>query len=324
MLTTALMSIVRWLAFASLTFGVGQALLACGSTDGRPASLVSAGGQADRGSGHAGHGGGHSSDAGDANEVAGNRGLSGDDGGAAGERGLAARPLAIFPNQLQVDVGCGATPDPTELVIRNDGLLPLTISGATASAGYLVNGQLPLQIAANASAVLLVTPPAPKATASVGDKSTGDLSFVTNETDSPTHEIRLNTTLFGGQFEFTDGNGTPLGGSLQLTYLSSDACPDDVRYRVHNIGNLAFTLIGPTFPAHLGGSSTKVSGQNVAPDQYVELKVGGNSATDGACSGSGELSFTVQGSFCGSVPKLSVTWPQNIATSSCKCSAGTE
>jgi hypothetical protein len=136
--------------------------------------------------------------------------------------------------------------------------------------------------------------------------------------------VLLNTTLFGGQFEFTDHDGTPLSAALPLTYLSSDACPDNVRYRVHNTGNLAFALLGPTFSSHLGGTSTGESGQNVAPDEYVELTVSGNSSTDGACSGSGTLTFTVQGGFCGSVPKLSVTWPTNIETAGCSCKAATE
>ncbi|MEI9949862.1 MAG: hypothetical protein WDO74_12995 [Pseudomonadota bacterium] len=299
-------------------------LSACGSGDSRPGSLVSAGGASDHVGGHAGHGGGNGDDAGQANDDAGNHGEGGDDAGAAGQASLAAAPLAIFPQQLQVDVGCGASTDPAPLLIQNGGLLPLTISSVLATAGYVVTGQLPLQIEPLASAALSVTPPPPKATASVGATSTGTLTFVTNETDSPTHEVLLNSRLFGGQFEFTDRSGRPLNTALALTYLSSDTCPDEVTYRVHNTGNLAFRLFGPTFPTHLGGSSTGVNGQNVAPDAYFELKVGGNSAADGACSASGELTFTVQGSFCGSVPKLSVTWPTNIATTGCTCSASTE
>src|SRR6187431_1265668 len=314
-----IMSIARRVAFASLLSGFCQASLnACGTGDLRPASLVSAGGEAGRSGGSGAHDAG---DAGQANGEAGDRGQGGDDAAAAGEGNLAAEPLAIFPNQLQVDVGCGASTEPADLVIRNGGLLPLTISRASATAGYTVTGQLPLQIAAMASAALQVTPPAAKATASVGEMSTGSLTFVTNEADNPTHEVQLDTTLFGGQLEFTDGDGTRLSAGLPLTYLSSDRCPDDVKYRVHNTGNLAFTLLGPTFPAHLAGTSTGASGRNVAPDEYLELKVSGNSSSDGACSGSGELAFTVQGSYCGSLPKLSVTWPANVQTSGCACSA---
>ncbi|MEI9938317.1 MAG: hypothetical protein WDO69_13940 [Pseudomonadota bacterium] len=325
MFPTPLMSPARWLAFASLTLGMGSASLsACGSGDGRPGSLVSAGGESGQNAGHAGQGGGGLGDAGEANDSAGNRGDGGDDAGAAGEGSSVAAPLAIFPRQLQVDVGCGASTDPTDLVIRNGGFLPLTISSAMATSGYVVKGQLPLQIAAMASATLQVLPPAAKATASVGDMLSGHLTFVTNEMNSPTREVLLNTTLFGGQFEFTDSAGTPLSAPLPLTYLNSDICPDDVTYRVHNTGNLAFTLVGPAFPAHLGGTSTGANGQNVAPDEYIELKVGANSGTDGACNGSGNLTFTVQGSFCGSVPTLSVTWPTNIETAGCTCTAGTE
>ena len=312
------MSIARWPVFASLALSLCLgSLSACGRGDDRPASLVSAGGESAHGGGRAGHGG---SSSGDAGQPSGDGG-DGDSAGAAGEASLSASPLAIFPRQLQVDASCGVSNAPADLVIRNGGLLPLTISSATASAGYTIDAQLPVQIASGASATLQVTAPTPKAAASLGDTSTGALSFVTNEPDGPNHEVLLNTTLFGGQFVFTDNDGSPLHAALPLTYLSSDTCPDNVTYRVHNTGNLAFTLLGPTFPTHLAGTGTGAEGQNVAPDAYVEFEVTGNSSTDGACSGSGELPFTVQGAFCGALPKLSVIWPANGAASGCSCTA---
>ena len=319
------MSKACWLVFASLTLGLGSALLsACGSGGDRPGSLVG-GGESGHGGGSAGHAGGSSGEAGQTAGDGGNE-ASGEDAGAAGETSSPAMPIAIFPKQLQVDVGCASSGEPTELVIRNGGLLPLSISSAKATAGYVLKTELPLQIEAMSSAALLVTPPEPKATASVGDMSTGTLSFVTNEADGANHEVLLNTTLFGGLIEFTDGSGGPLSGPLPLTYLSSDTCPDSVRYRVYNSGNLAFKLLGPTFPLHFAGTSTAKSGsgRSVAPNEYVELTVSGSSAPDGACSGSGTLSFTVQGSFCGEVPKLSVTWPSNVATAGCACTASSD
>jgi len=318
------MPIARWLTFASLTCGMCSAFVgACGSEDGRPGSLVSAGGDSGHGSAHAGRSGNGFGDAGLANGDAGGE-RNGGDAGAAGEFSSSAGPLAIFPSQLQVDVACGANADATDLVVRNGGTLPLTITSATATAGYSVNGNLPLQIAAMSSAVLQVTPPAPKASASVGDLSTGYLTFVTNEPDAATRGVVLNTTLYGAKLEFTDSKGAPLGAALPLTYLSSDVCPDDVKYRVHNTGNLAFTLFGPTFPTHLGGTSTGEKGRNVAPDEYLELRVGGNSAPDGACSGSGDLTFTVRGSFCGALPTLGVSWPPHIESAGCTCTAATQ
>jgi hypothetical protein len=320
----SLMSKARRLALASLTIGMCAASLNACSADDHPSSLVSAGGESAHGGGHAGRAGADTGEAGQTSNDAGTHSGGGDDAGAAGEASEAPAPLAIFPSQLQVDVGCGKSADPVELLIRNEGDLPLAISNAAASAGYAIEAQLPLRIEPLASATLQVTPPPPKATASVGDTSTGSLTFVTNEPGSPSHQVLLNTTVFGGQFDFTDSDGTPLTDALPLTYLSSDVCPDDVAYRVHNTGNLAFTLFGPTFPTQLGGTSTGSSGRNVPPDGYVELTVGGNSAPNGACSGGGELTFTVQGSFCGPVPKLSVTWPANVQTTGCACSAATE
>ena len=314
------MSKARWLVFSWLMFGLAAASLgACGNGDGRPSSLVSSNGESGRTGNSAGHGGGGSSNAGGANGDAGS-GL-GNDAGAAGESYVPAAPVATYPEQLRVDVACGASTDPTELLIQNSGELPLIISSAKATAGYTVNGELPLRIEALGSATLSVSAAAPKATAAVGDTSNGTLTFVTNEADSPSHEIRLDTTVFGGQLQFTDRDGVALKGALALSFLGSDVCPDSVKYRVRNTGNLAFTLVGPTFPVHLRGTTTGASGQSVAPNGYVELEVSGNSATDGACSGSGELSFTVQGSLCSAVPKLTVTWPANVTTSGCSCGA---
>ena len=310
------MSKVR-LRIALLPFAwASMALSACGHGD-RPSSLVSFGGGGESGRGNgAGHGG-TSGDGGAGNEA----GSPGDEAGAAGEEILPAVPIAIFPEQLQVDVGCGSSPGEASLLIRNAGLLPLTITDATVSAGYSVKSELPLEIPAMAGATLQVTPPAPAATASVGERSSGTLSFVTNEPDTPTHEVQLNTTLYGGVFELEDGNGNELQGALPLTYLSSDTCPDRVKYRVRNTGNLAFTLFGPTFPSHLGGTSTGADGSSVPADGYLELEVSGNSASDGACSGSGDLTFTVQGSLCSGVPKLSVVWPARAQTTGCTCAA---
>ena len=314
------MSKARWLVFSSLMFGPAAASLgACGNGDGRPSSLVSSNGESGRPGNSNGHGGGGSSDAGAGNAEAGNG--DGDDAGAAGETFVSAAPRATYPGQLQVDVACGAISDPTELLIQNDGQLPLIISSAKATAGYTVNSELPLQIEALSSAILLVSAAAPKGSAAVGDSSTGTLTFDTNEADSPSHQVRLDTTVFGGQLEFTDRDGVALKGTLQLSYLGSAVCPDSVKYRVRNTGNLAFTLVGPTFPLHLRGTTTGTSGQSVAPNGYVELEVSGNSATDGACSGSGELSFAVEGSLCSLVPKLAVNWPANSATSGCSCGA---
>jgi len=312
----------RWLGFSSLMFGLAAASLsACGNGD-RPSSLVSANGESGHAGNSAGHGGGGSSNAGgDAGEA----GSSvGDDAGAAGETHVSAAPLATYPGQLQVDVACGASPDPVELLIQNGGPLPLIVSSAKTSAGYTVNSELPLQIEAQGSATLLVSAAAPKGSAAVGDSSTGTLTFVTNEADSPSHEVRLDTTVFGGKLDFTDRDGVALQGALPLSYLGSDVCPDSVKYRVRNKGNLAVTLVGPTFPVHLRGTTTGASGQSLAPNGYVELEVSGNSATDGACSGSGELSFTVEGSLCSAVPKLPVTWPANVTISGCSCGAALE
>jgi hypothetical protein len=225
---------------------------------------------------------------------------------------------------LDVNAGCESSQPDTGLLIENGGSELLTINSASADSGYVVTATLPLSIPAGAGGTLLVTPPKPKASAQVGDTSTGTLSFTTNEPGAPTHTVALTTKLFGAHFEFTDHDGAPLGTTLTLTYLNESTCPDTRKYRVHNTGNVAFTLHGPTFPASLGGTTTGPDGQSVAPDDYLELMVGGNSAPGGVCSASGALSFSTTGSFCGSVPTLNVVWPAPTAPDAgppCACTA---
>jgi len=105
-----------------------------------------------------------------------------------------------------------------------------------------------------------------------------------------------------------------------LTYLGNAECPDTVKYRVHNTGNAAFQLFGPTLPTHFGGTTAGASGVSVAPDGYAELKLSGVSAPGDVCAASGVLSFTAQGPFCKPLPTLSVSWPTN-GQPTCTCPA---
>ena len=300
--------------FALLALALG----ACGSEDGRPGSLVSAGGDTGLG-GRAGQAGGSSGAAGQTSDG----GAAGDDEqGSAGEQGVPSTPLAVFPSKLLVASNCGATPAAATLLIQNGGAMPLSLVSASADSGYVVTTTLPLSVAPGAGVVLSVTPPKPPSNAALGTMSEGTLSFVTNEPSSPTRTVTLETTLFGANAEFTDSNGVPLASELSLTYLGSSLCPDTVKYRVHNTGNAAFTLLGPTFPAHFGGTSA-AAGTSVGPDEYVELSVGGQSSPAGVCTASATLAFTMQGPFCGAVPKLDVSWPAN-AEASCTCSPAME
>jgi hypothetical protein len=306
-------------ALSVLAFGVS--LDAC-TAPAHPDSLVSAGGQTNPG-GRSGASAGRAglSEAGQISDG----GESGEGGAAGGvEVGIPARPLAVFASSLDVDSSCAATQSQTELLIRNGGSQALLIQTVNADSGYVVTGTLPLRIEPGAGASLLVAPPAPKASAQVGDTSTGKLSFTSNEPGTPTHTVALTSTLFGARLEFTDHDGTPLGSTLTLTYLNESSCPDTVKYRVHNTGNVAFKLHGPTFPEHLAGTTTDPDGQSVAPDDFIELMVGGNSSPGDVCQASGSLSFTTTGSFCGDVPSLNVEWPQSTAADAgppCACTA---
>jgi hypothetical protein len=306
-------------ALAALAVGIG--LAAC-TAPAHPDSLVSAGGQASQGGRSGGNAG--NTTIGEAGQI-GSAGESGE-GGEAGavQIGIPARPLALFASTLDVNAGCGDTQPQTDFLIRNGGSQQLIIESLNADSGYVVTGNLPLTIAPGAGVGLHVAPPAPKAGAQVGDMSTGKLSFKSNEPGTSTHDVGLRTTLFGARLEFTDHEGAALGPTLTLTYLNESDCPDAVKYRVHNIGNLAFKLLGPAFPAHLAGTTTGPDGLSVAPDDFVELTVGGISSPGDACQASGALTFSTTGSFCGAAPTLDVVWPQSTAADAgppCSCTA---
>ena len=209
-----------------------------------------------------------------------------------------------------------------QLVIQNSGDEPLEISKASASDGYTLNTALPLTIAPGASGALSITPPAANATADAGATTTGSLDFTTNEPGNPTHEVTLTSATFEGRFEFTDSDGNPIT-TLTLAYDSGGACPGLTKYRIHNLGNATFSVLGPTFPSHFSGTTLGASGTAVSPDAYAELMVGAVSGSDDACQGADDLSFTVMGTFCGAVPKLHVVWPlspdPDAGTTSCAC-----
>lgn len=268
--------------------------------------------------GHSGQVGG-ADEAGQSSDMAGSGG-DGDDG-AAGDGAAPATPLAIYPQEFPVDVSCGQAPSQATLEIQNNGAAPLTLSNVSADSDYVVDVDLPLTITPSGLGTLSVTAPKPKVNAKLGGVSSGTLSFDTNEPGNPTHHIKLTTTLFGGSMEFLDGDGEPLSpAALTLTAPSSVDCPNSATYRLHNTGNLAFRLSGPTFPNHIGGTTTPDGGVLLAPDGYAEFRVGGVSLPGDACSGAGVVAFTVDDAYCGSAPSLSVTWPAG-SLSSCACVA---
>jgi len=247
------------------------------------------------------------------------------DAGAPGEAGASPMPVALFPSELEADVACNMQAFDATLLIRNAGDEPLVIRSAKADSGYTVKTALPLEIAPLQSGSLLVTPPAPSATADAGTLSKGTLTFTTNEPGSPTHEVTLLSTVFEGSFELTDSSGTPVT-QLELQYGSGGDCPDLTKYRIVNTGNATFTLTGPTFDSHFAGTTLGESGQAIPPGGYAELLVGGTSAPGSACSANGDLTFSVMGPLCGSAPKLHVNWAKSTdpdAGASCACTVPT-
>jgi len=277
------------------------------SSDQKPSSLISGGGGANSVA-SGGHGGKGELNAGAPSANAGGDDGAGTAGMSEGAGGASAEPLAIYPSALEADVGCNQETPSVALLIQNRGNEPLVISKASVSEGYTLGATLPLTIAPGASGSLSVTPPAASSDADAGAITSGKLSFTTNEPGTPTHEVTLNSATYEGRFEFTDSDGKPIT-SLSLVYDSGGACPVLTKYRIHNLGNATFTVLGPTFPSHFSGTTLGSSGHALAPGAYVELMAGAVSGNDDACQATGDLSFTVMGTFCGTVPKLRVVWP---------------
>jgi hypothetical protein len=308
---------VRWRA--GLTALTAVLMLGACSSDDKPSSLAGGGGTNQ--GGHAGSSAANAGASGSATTSSGGSSATG--GGPTGDGGASPMPVAVFQTELEVDVGCDGVTPGVNLLIQNAGDEPLVISSANADSGYLVTTPLPLQIAPGAAGNLQVMPPAPSDGLDAGAVSTGQLSFTTNEPGAPAHEVTLTTTLYVGSFEFTDSDGLPIK-TLTLSYGSGSSCPDPATYRIHNTGNVAFTVLGPTFPTHFSGTDLGANGQAIPPDGYAELLVGGVSAPGAVCNGAGELAFSVTGVFCGAVPQLAVEWPLSIAPnpgSSCACAA---
>jgi hypothetical protein len=308
-----------WCASLSALVTALGAFGAC-SSDGKPSSFVTDGGSSSQGEATGQTGGTNANQAGETS--AGGSNSVGEGTGEGGASSISL-PIAVFPDQIEADVGCNMVTPDASLLIRNAGDETLVISSASADSGYVVQTKLPLEIAPETSAALLIAPPAPGANADAGSMTSGKLSFTTNEPGMPSHDVTLTTTDFAGSFEFTDSNGLPVD-SVALSYGSSADCPDPAKYRIHNTGNVTFTVLGPTFPAHFGGTTLGTSGQAIPPDGFAELMVGADSAPDATCSSAGGLSFTVTGPFCGTVPTLTVTWPISSdpdASSGCACTA---
>lgn len=306
----------RWTSI--LLLGV---LGACGDPE-RPGSLVGTAGGATSGGGPGEAGASEHDDP--LGGAAGSSEPAPDDGGSAGASESAVpAPWAVFPDRLEVDVACGVAAVSAEFVIQNRGSLPLVIASAKADSGYELGGAFPRTIAPRASEVVVVTPPAPKSGARIGETSDGTLSFVTNESGETTHQVALTSTLFGAKLQFTDRDGAPLGTTLTLSHLGAQSCPDTLKYRVRNAGNLSFTLLGPTFPSHFAGTTTGMTGVEVAPDAEIELQLAAVSGSGNVCSANGVLSFSGKGAFCDPIPSLNVSWAATATSpaAGCMCTA---
>ncbi len=177
-----------------------------------------------------------------------------------------------------------------------------------------LKGDFPLTIAPSAFGNLSVTAPAPKPNAKLGMMSSGTLSFATNEPDSPTHRITLNTTLFGGSLEFLDDNGQPLKTpSLTLGAASAADCPDSATYRVHNTGNLAFQLTGQVFPRTSAARARARPGCIWNRTATLSSKSAACHCPETPAAAAARSRSRSDTGYCGTPPSLNVTWPAGVA-----------
>ncbi|MGH9886495.1 MAG: choice-of-anchor D domain-containing protein, partial [bacterium] len=153
---------------------------------------------------------------------------------------------------------CGAgTPASVNIAVANNGDVPLVISSATATGGFVVTSSIPLTVPAGASRNLGVRPPAATVgTDPAGTVKTGTLSLATNEIGNPTRNVSLSSTVTGAVLAVTPAPGSTIAfGNVNA------GTPASQTYSVRNTGNLNATVTVATTGA--GFSATRPNGGTI-------------------------------------------------------------
>lgn len=237
---------------------------------------------------------------------------------AAGIDGMAdaqVGPIAQFPATLALAAACGVALPPTvDLTVTNAGNAPLTISGATATSGFVVTTAFPIEVAAGAATTLTIRPPAATIGTDVGGATkVGVLALNTNQPGT-TGTVTLTSTVEGANLVFENAASQPI---TQLDLSSaSGACPAPAAVFLRNTGNLEATIGAAAASGFTVGGFTPSSA--VAPGAVITHDV--MPLTFGACTSTETLQYQVTGTVCTTTP-LALQATLNITgASACFCS----
>jgi hypothetical protein len=223
-------------------------------------------------------------------------------------------PAALVPLNLPFSVSCGATepPEPVRFQIINSGNEVLRVSSATASNGFVVTGELPVEVQPGAAVTLQVRAPAAVIGTDVGGTvKTGRLTLETND-PSGASEILLSSSIHGANLVLTNAENLPLP-KLDLISESQSSCPSPVSVFVRNTGDVkADVTIGENdYPIERVSDSSTVD-----PGKSAEFEV--SPILGDECQTGGQIIYQVTGQVCSAIPVLEVT-QQVGGASTCFC-----
>lgn len=223
-------------------------------------------------------------------------------------------PAALVPSNVEFSVTCGAEdlPDPVRFQIVNSGNEVLQVSSATATNGFVVAGELPVEVQPGAAVTLEVRAPRAEIGTDVGGTTkTGKLTLKTNDPNGDP-EISLRSAIHGANLVLVDSEGMPLP-KVDFRGESSSTCPAPVAVFLKNTGDaeVEVALGEVDFPI------TQVNGTSaIGAGEQIEFEV--SPLVGSECLTGGQILYQVTGDTCSAAPILQVT-QQVGGTSSCFC-----
>jgi hypothetical protein len=206
-------------------------------------------------------------------------------------------PVALVPSFVPLSVECGSAEPAAPALFRifNPGNEVLRVTGAAATNGFVVIGELPVEVQPGLG----------------GTVKTGKLTLETNDPRG-NPEIELRSAIHGANLVLTNAQGMPLP-RLDLTSESQSSCPPPASVFVKNTGDKpsVVTVLENDYPIErVSDSSTVAAGAS------AEFEI--SPTLGGGCQTAGQVVYQVTGSVCSAAPILQVT-QQVGGTSTCFC-----
>lgn len=223
-------------------------------------------------------------------------------------------PAALVPSTVKLSVECGSAEpaEPARFQIINSGNEVLRVTSATATNGFVVTGELPVEVQPGFAVSLEVRAPAAVIGTDVGGTvKTGKLTLQTNDPKG-TPDIELQSAIQGANLVLTNADGAPLP-KLDLLSGSQSSCPPPASVFVKNTGNRpsVVTVLENDYPIErVSDSSTVAAGAS------AEFEISPTLGSE--CQTAGQVVYEVTGSVCSVAPILQVT-QQVGGTSTCFC-----